>query len=83
MTLIRIGAAFATRVIRPLTDTQRQVQDAEPNVQPEEEDDVGHFAEQEQVAYVLLQCDCEREGGTMKAGEDDTSTRSEEGWITL
>lgn len=41
----------------PLTDTQRQVKDAEPDVQPEEEDDVGHLTEQEQVAYVLLQSD--------------------------
>lgn len=48
---------FVTKVLRPLTDTQREVKDAEPNVQPEEENDVGHFAKQEQVAYVLLQCD--------------------------
>lgn len=40
-----------------LTETQRQIKDAEPNVQPEEEDHVGHFAKQEQVAYVLFQCD--------------------------
>lgn len=44
-------------LIRPLTDTQCEVEDAQPNVQPEEEDDVGHFTEQEQVAYVLLQRD--------------------------
>lgn len=43
---------------RPLTDTQGEVKDAESDVQPEEEDDVGHFAEQKHVAYVLLQCDC-------------------------
>lgn len=43
---------------RPLTDTQGEVKDAEPDVQPEEEDDVCHFAEQKHVAYVLLQCDC-------------------------
>lgn len=48
------GAVFVTR---PLTDTQCEVNDAEPNVQPEEEDGVGHFTEQEQVAYVLLHCD--------------------------
>lgn len=45
----------------PLTDTQGEVKDAEPNVQPEEEDHVGHFTKQEQVAYVLLQCDWKRE----------------------
>lgn len=59
-------------LIRPLTDTQCEVEDAEPNVQPEEEDDVGHFTEQEQVAYVLLQRDWETEkkrGGTVKDGE--------------
>ena len=43
--------------MRPLTNTQRKVQDAQPDVQPEEEDDVCHFTEQEQVAYVLLQSD--------------------------
>lgn len=46
------GKGFLT-----LTDTQYKVEDAEPNVQSEEEDDVGHFTEQEQVAYVLLHCD--------------------------
>lgn len=40
-----------------LTETQRQVKDAEPNVQPEEENHVGHFAKEEQVAQVLLHCD--------------------------
>lgn len=43
--------------IEPLTYTQGEVEDAQPDVQPEEEDDVGHFAEQEQVANVLLQGD--------------------------
>lgn len=51
------GTAFVHVVTWPLTDAQRQVDDAQPDVQPEEEDDVGHFAEQEHVAYVLLQCD--------------------------
>lgn len=40
-----------------LTETQCQIEDAKPNVQPEEEDHVGYFAKQEQVAHVLLQCD--------------------------
>lgn len=40
---------------RPLTHTECQVKDAESDVQPEEEDHVGHFAEQKHVAYVLLQ----------------------------
>lgn len=53
----RSVAAFITQVLKPLTDTQSEVKDAEPNVEPEEEDDVGHFTEQEHVAYVLLQCD--------------------------
>lgn len=30
---------------RPLTDTHGEVKDAESDVQPEEEDDVCHFAE--------------------------------------
>lgn len=51
------GAVFVTKVLRPLTDAQSEVEDAEPDVQPKEEDDVGYFAEQEQVAHVLLQCD--------------------------
>lgn len=43
-----------------LTETQRQIKDAEPNVQPEEKDHIGYFAKQEQVAHVLLHCDWER-----------------------
>lgn len=46
---------------QPLTNTKSKIKDAETNVEPEEEDDVGHFTEQEQVAYVLLQCDWEKE----------------------
>lgn len=30
---------------RPLTEAQCKVEDAKPNVHPEEEDAVGHFAE--------------------------------------
>lgn len=84
LNLIRSGAIFATR---PLTDTQWEVKDAESNVQPEEEDHVGHFAKQEQVAHVLLQCDWEREEGTMNAAEGEKNnlhiadTRSEGGEI--
>ena len=44
-------------VLRPLTNTQCEVKDAEPDVQSEEEDGVGHFTEHEQVAHVLLHCD--------------------------
>lgn len=84
------GAVFATRVIRPLTDTQREVKDAEPNVQPEEEDGVGHFTEQEQIAYVLLQCDWEenkrrrrRREGEQWMQKENLHTRSEGGRITL
>lgn len=45
-------------VTKPLTDTQCEEEDAEANVQPEKKDGVGHFAEQEHVANVLLQGDC-------------------------
>ncbi len=59
-----------TGVAGTLTDTQWEVEDAEANVQPEEEDGVGHFTEEEQVAYVLLQCDWQREREPMNAAEE-------------
>lgn len=59
---------------KPLTDTQWEVNDAQSNVQPEEQDHVGHFAKQEQVAYVLLQSDWERRRDTM-----NTTTTKQKG----
>ena len=71
--------------ILTLTDTQSEVEDAEPNVQPEEEDDVGNFTEQEQVSYVLLQRDWEKERrkGEEQWRTESVNTRSDELWKTL
>lgn len=37
-----------------LTYAERQVEQSHPDVQSEEQDDVGHFAEKNDVAHVLL-----------------------------
>lgn len=40
-----------------LTDAERQVEETQTDVQPEEQDDVGHFTEQDDVPDVLLHRD--------------------------
>lgn len=37
-----------------LTYAKSKVEQAHPDVQPEEQDDVGHFAEQDDVAHMLF-----------------------------
>lgn len=37
-----------------LTYAQSQVQQSHPDIQPEEQNNIGHFAEQDDVAHVLL-----------------------------
>lgn len=69
------GALGLIMLIRRLTDTKDEVEDAQPNVQPKEEDGVCHFTEQEHVAHVLLQSDWKKGGWgrrrrTMKEGEE-------------
>lgn len=78
-------AVFLTIILRPLTDTKSEVKDAKPNVEPEEENDVGHFAEQEQVAYVLLQCDWKKKKQQMKQTNNlqPVDTWSQKGRITI
>lgn len=69
---------FATKKTQ-LTETQRQIKDAEPNVQPEEKDHIGYFAKQEQVAHVLLHCDWERR----KRGKNEFSSEGKQGAFAL
>lgn len=42
------------------TYAERQVEQSHPDVQPEEQDDVGHLAEEDDVAHVLLNRDWRR-----------------------
>ena len=44
-------------LVTSLTNTQDGVKNPKPNIHSKEEDDVGHFTEQEQVAYMLLNGD--------------------------
>lgn len=37
-----------------LTQTERQVEDSHPDVQSEEQDDICHFAEQDDVSHMLF-----------------------------
>jgi len=37
-----------------LTYAEGQVEQSQPDVQSEEQDDIGHFAEQDDVSHVLL-----------------------------
>lgn len=44
-----------------LTYAQRQVQQSHPDIQSEEQNDIGHFAKQDDVAHVLLHSDCQEQ----------------------
>lgn len=44
-----------------LTYAQRQVQQSHPDIQSEEQNNIGHFAKQDDVAHVLLHSDCQEQ----------------------
>lgn len=39
-----------------LTNAERQVEQAHTNIQTEEEKDIGHLAEEDDVSYMLFHC---------------------------
>lgn len=51
-------------VLRFLTQTERQVEDSHPDVQSEEQDDICHFAEQDDVSHMLFHSYWDRETDT-------------------
>lgn len=51
-----------------LTYTQSQVEQSHPDIQSEEQNNIGHFAEQDDVAHVLLHSYCQEQNTSGSEG---------------